>query len=241
MGYRGGSSAGGMSGSLVAGKIPKATGSSALADSNLLDTGALLVGNAPLALRSVDQLLFSSSAADASVAADCGIGRAAAGIAKLTDGAAGKGWLSNRLGHVRKTTDQPIFSSIVLTDLADLSVNLLAGRNYQFRGVLFVNNAISASGIRAALQGTAIFSDLRYTIEIWDLGTRALTAVSTLSVLGTAVIKATIASGDHRVVIEGSCSVTTGGTLKAQGAQGTSDASNTTFKRGSYLHVEDVT
>jgi hypothetical protein len=47
--------------------------------------------------------------------------------------------------------------------------------------------------------------------------------------------------GDNKIVVEGACSVTAGGILKLQGAQGTSDSSNTTFKRGSYFFVEDVT
>ena len=229
-----------MSGTLSTGKLPKASGSSALADSNLSDTGTLLAGNSPVSVRSVDQFGFSSSAADASVAADSGLGRDAAAIVKVTDGASGKGWLSNQAGHARKTADQSVTNSNVLADLSDLSVTLVAGRNYQFRAVIFVNNANNLSGIRVALQGTATFNDLRYSIDIYDMTTRAIVADGVLSTLGSTVSKSTIATGDNRVIIDGCCSVNTGGTLKIQGAQGTADANATTFKRSSCLLIEDI-
>ncbi len=239
-GFSPSSSSGGMSGTLSTGKIPKASGSSALADSNLSDTGTLLAGNSPVSVRSVDQFGFSSSAADASVAADSGLGRDAAAIVKVTDGSSGKGWLSNRAGHARKTSDQAVTSSVTLTDLSDLSVTLVSGRNYQFRAVVFVNKANSLSGIRVALQGTATFNDLRYSIDIYDMTTRAIVANGISNALGTTVSKTTISTGENRVIVDGCCSVNTGGTLKIQGAQGTVDANATTFRRGSCLLVEDI-
>ena len=233
-------SGGGLGGTLTTGKVPKATGASALGDSTLADTGSLLAGSNPLALRSVDQFGFSSSSSDPTVAADTGLGRDAAAVIKLTDGASGKGWFSNRAGFVRKTADQTVNNSTTLADISDLSVTLLAGRNYQLRGVLFTNTAVAASGLRAALAGSATFTDLRYMIQIWDLSTRSLGSVSVLNVLNTAVFKATISAVDNCILIEGCCTVNTGGTLKIQGAQGTADASNTLFKRGSFLTVEDI-
>jgi hypothetical protein len=126
-------------------------------------------------------------------------------------------------------------ANTTLSDVTNLSVTLASSKKYAIEVHLFTNNASSASGLKVSCSTTATLASIRGTQKIWDLGTRALSAVTTVTSTGTATTKATIASGDHEIICHYTVDCTTTGDFKAQFAQGSSDATNTTVKAGSFI------
>lgn len=139
------------------------------------------------------------------------------------------------------TSITTVSSNAALNDITGMSATIASGGIYLIRCVLMTSNAGGASGLRVALTaGTATFNSVRVVQQIWDLSTRVMSAVSTITTLGTATSKATISSGDHEMIIEGYLDCNAGGTVKCQFGQGTSDASNTSVNVGSWMFLQKM-
>lgn len=182
---------------------------------------------------------WTSSATDAGFPApDTSIYRAASKVIQIGDGAAdANGWL-NWGGQARVTSDFPITSSTVLTNVTGLSVNVAAGRTYYFEAELYVTDA-AAGGVQAAIAGTATATAIQYTG--YTIADNAIKAKTNATALATAV-GSTLTTETSGIIVRitGTITVNAAGSLTVQMAQNTSNGTATTAKRGSYLIVHDM-
>lgn len=132
---------------------------------------------------------------------------------------------------VEKTADQTITNSIVLTDDTALTVNVLAGKTYRFRFVIFQTSASVTAGISLSVNGTCTANSIKF--QGFDIAGTPLFGRGTA--LGGSVGFG-LGTGDNFLEIEGTIEVNAAGTLKLQWAQKVADAVNgTTVQRNSYM------
>ena len=141
-------------------------------------------------------------------------------------------------GQARVTSDFSKTSSVTLSDVTGLSVQVAAGRTYSFEAKLFVTDA-AAGGVQAAIAGTATATAIQYAG--YTVADNAIKGLTNATALGVAVASTltTITAG-IMVQIFGTVTVNAAGTLTVQMAQNTSNATATVAKRGSYFIVHDM-
>lgn len=141
---------------------------------------------------------------------------------------------------VFRTTDLSRQSTVVLADddvLVIPSGSLTINKTYSIEAVLYFTSAVTTNGARIAFNdASAATTNVAYTVLY---GTQAGTAsVAGYTSLAAASNTTTIASGTTPITFTVRGSFRTGasvGNLALQWAQGTSIASNTTLKAGSYI------
>lgn len=148
--------------------------------------------------------------------------------------AAGNAGAASGVQTVRATTQLDKTSTTARSDVAGLSVNLVAGRKYVFRAKLYTVSTANG-GLNVALAGTATATSLIAEGRIYNGGT--LGTVAQVTALGT-VVNATEAS--TTVELTGEIVVNAGGTLTVAMGQNASHADTSSVKVGSFLEVRDV-
>jgi hypothetical protein len=147
------------------------------------------------------------------------------------------GWMQ-WAGQARVTSDFSVTSSVALTNVTGLSVNVNAGRTYSFDVYLSCTCA-AAGGVKAAIAGTCTATNIIY--DGWALDTNAIKGQANSTALGgTVASSVTTATTGVVVQIKGTITVNAAGTLTVQIAQNTSSATATVAKRGSYFIVQDM-
>lgn len=142
----------------------------------------------------------------------------------------------NTPGRARVTA--PVTNAtVVLANLSDLTLTLIAGRKYTGRMVIFGKDSIAAEGLQFDFNGgSATMTSV--TFGITAQGATIGTAVSTA--LGTAVtLTSTGIATDIQILIEFGCVVNAGGTIIPRFAQNTHAAGTGTVETNSYLWLED--
>ncbi len=180
----------------------------------------------------------NSQAISSGATQDTSIFRVAAGVNGFGLGALTvNGWMQWG-GQTRVTADVTSTNSTVLATITGLSVNVQAGRTYCFIAEISWTDA-AAGGLQLAIAGTATATNIIYDGYIIDSAANGIKGNAQATALGTAVASATTTGTAGHARICGTITVNAAGTLLVQGAQNTSNATATTFKRGSYFYVWD--
>jgi hypothetical protein len=166
---------------------------------------------------------------------DYGLARIAAGVGRISDGAAGRGWAQ---WAGQSYADADVTNATITMATTGLSVTLVAGRKYVFRAVLYLTESVAADGYMVGIDGgtataTNVFAHFCSTDETGLPSTGVITqALATqhqpLSVDGTIV---------H---IDGGITVNAGGTFIVRFAKASHTTGTATLKRGSHLLVWDM-
>ncbi len=168
-------------------------------------------------------------------ASDCVISRVATGVFSLATAYMQWG------GQARMTATQSFTSNAVLANLTGLSVNVQAGRTYNFEACIFVASSATAGGVQGAISGTATATSIVYAGWTYDSGATTIHGYAQATALGTQVGLATgTTSTVPTLMIYGSITVNAAGTLTVQAAQGASNATATVIAAGSYFRVFDT-
>lgn len=121
-----------------------------------------------------------------------------------------------------------------LTNITGLTANVIAGKTYRFRAVLYVTSTTNG-GVKIAVSGTATATSIMYETLMTAAGTTTQTRSTALD---EAEGKTDITN--PLVVIEGYILVDQAGTLTIQAAQNASHADETTIGVGSNFVVQQI-
>lgn len=144
-----------------------------------------------------------------------------------------------RSTSVKVAADFNRTSSVVLTNVTGLSVLVRANRVYNFDVYLSCTDA-AAGGVQAAIAGTATATNIIY--DGWLIDTNTIKGQTNSTALATAVASSTTtATAGLVIIIKGTITAATSGTLTVQFAQNTSNGTPSTVKQGSTFVVADVT
>jgi len=171
-------------------------------------------------------------------AGDIGLARAAAGVLKVTDAAAGTGWLQNTAGRARNTADVTN-ATTTFANLTDETITLKAGRKYT--GLLYFrcSDSTAADGIKFDFNGgTATMTNFNAGVVANVQGATAGVTVS--AALATA-LTFTAMNGvtDHWIGVVVSMVVNAGGTFIPRFAQNAHSTGTATAALGSWELLED--
>ena len=144
-------------------------------------------------------------------------------------------WL-NWNGEARVTSQFDKTSDTTLANVTGLSINVVAGRTYSFKAILYTTSNV-AGGVKAAIGGTATATAIRYEAVTFDNATVA--AQTRATALGTTVGAVTAVTA-AMIVITGTITVNAAGTLTVQFAQNASNAAASSVLVGSVLIADDV-
>lgn len=175
-------------------------------------------------------------------AVDSGLARSAAGVVRVTTGAAAAdGWLRGDAGKTRLTGNHTVATNTAtLAAINNLTTTVAAGRHYHFRSVLHCTT-VNTSGVKVAISGTATHTDIVYDVIIHGISTPAFLTSGRATAKDTAI--GVTASGTACVVeIIGTTTINAGGTLLVQAAQNaeTGAAESVIVLRGSTFLVQDL-
>lgn len=150
----------------------------------------------------------------------------------------GKAFVQNSAGRARLTADVTE-SAGTLTNLADLSITLIAGRKYTGRLVLKCVNSVAADGVQIdANGGTATATSFWAAAGVLasngtdTVGTNIATALN-------GVMNFTVLTGETVIVVEFSIVCNAAGTLIFRAAENAHTTGTLTVRLGSYLWAED--
>lgn len=148
------------------------------------------------------------------------------------------GWIQNRAGRRRITADATT-TSTTPANLTALTVNLEAGRHYTFKLVLFTENATAADGLRVDFDGgTATMTDFRAEGYVAD--STSVVSLPGVTTLADDLVDTNV-SGAALVEINGTLTVNAAGTfIPRLGKEADAAGATLTYRRGSYLWVEDM-
>jgi hypothetical protein len=139
-------------------------------------------------------------------------------------------------GTDRVTTQFDKTTDTALADITGISVPVLAGKTYRMRAVLHVN-ADLAGGHKYAISGTCTASSIIYYIRsnsgaVMEINSRQTT-------LGGSAGISVVTSATNLVLIDGTISVATDGTLTVQFAQNSASGTSSVLV-GSNFEVTDI-
>lgn len=179
-----------------------------------------------------------SSSTNPETTPDVGLGRAAAGVWKATNGSTGQGWVQNTAA-VTGLAGVWTNASTTLTSVSALTRDVLAGRSYTFRMVLYTSDPDSTEGVKLDFNGgTATATNFRAHCTAYD-SAPALELSAQAAALADLLTAATV-SGAALVECSGTIEPATAGTLIPRAAQNVHNAGTLTIARGSHLLLEDV-
>ena len=168
--------------------------------------------------------------------ADVGFGRVAAGVAKVTAGEAGDGWLQVTSGRSVGTAGA---TNVTITPATTgCSVTLIAGRKYAFKLVLWTTNVTAADGLRVDFDGgTATMTSFMQNGFVTD--TASVRSLPQTTALATDVTDTTT-TGAAMSVFEGYMVVNGAGTFIPRFAKEADAAGATITLNNAVLLVEDM-
>lgn len=163
---------------------------------------------------------------------DTSIARVAAGVV----GGSGV-WLQNT-GGTKRVTANVTNATTTYSNLADLTVTLIAGRKYVGRMMIHASNDVSADGMKFDFNGgSATMTDFWAQILAYTAG---LTASNTGgSALATVLNYTAVGTGNITFVVELSFVCNAAGTFIPRFAQNAHTSGTATLLQGSYLVLED--
>ena len=127
-------------------------------------------------------------------------------------------------------------SSATLGNTA-LSVNVIAGRKYTFKAILYVSDSVAAEGVKINLAGgTATATNFRVQATAFDT---ALNFSTQSSALATDLLAATF-TGNGSIECHGSFEPATSGSFVIKAAQNTHVTGTLTMFRGSHIILTEV-
>lgn len=139
---------------------------------------------------------------------------------------------------VKKTADENRANTTTLTNDAALTIALAAGTTYHIRGKIFLNTANATMDYKFALSYSGTTSSIickrTYAAAGAVAGTDNENTLAQNTIIGSTAVAATT-TGIAYVEIDVTISTTTSGTFGFQWAQNTSNGSNLTVLKGSYL------
>lgn len=162
------------------------------------------------------------------------------GASTLTGDVTIAGLIINPGGIKIQSADVTKNANVTFADLTGLSVNVLAGKTYIVRAVLYVTVS-AAAGAKFQFGGTSTVTsglDHIYVIEAANNTTVAFSAKATPKTLGG--FQNASVGLEWVVHIDATIVVNAGGTLTLQFAQQVSNASNCTVKAASMMEVRQV-
>lgn len=184
---------------------------------------------------SAAQLTASTTSDAAAGTVDVGLGRAAAGVWKATNGTSGTGWVQNSAGRATLASDYT--NATTTFSNTTLSVTVTSGRKYTFVVRAFGTDSTAADGAKFDFNGgTAAATNFRVHCTLFDT---ALLFSTQATALATALSSATV-TGASMLECAGSFEPSGSGTFIVRAAQNAHTAGTLTLNRGSYLWVEDT-
>lgn len=147
----------------------------------------------------------------------------------------GNGGLTWTTGTVRTTAPFSKTSSVALSDITGLSVNVVAGKTYKFEATLYTTS-VNTAGVKAAISGTATATSIIYEGVTANTTPTAKTRATALGTTVGALTAATVAT----ITIYGTITVNAGGTLTVQFAQNVSQATASNVLAGSTFTVTQI-
>jgi hypothetical protein len=170
--------------------------------------------------------------------ADLGVQRVATNVAAFSDGGTNaNGWMQ-WAGQSRATSDTGVTNSTTFVPAGGLSVNVQAGRTYQFAATIFWNGTAASGGGKFAIGGTATATSIIYDGIFFSAN--ATVNYSQVTVLGGTVASNQYRDATVRIIIGGTITVNTAGTLNVQFAQNAATVATSTVKAGSTFVVWDT-
>lgn len=137
------------------------------------------------------------------------------------------------------TSDFPVTSSNVLTNLPGLTIEVAPGHIYCITVVIFIKSGATSGGMQAALIGSSTLTTTRVIYDgfAMDTGGTPVHGYTLATSLGTAVAASSTASDTSTIRINGTIAVANGGQLTVQVAQNSINGTATVFGAGSYITV----
>ncbi len=128
-------------------------------------------------------------------------------------------------------------TNVTLADIIGLSIDVLAGRTYHFRAVLFVDADVTG-GHKYAIGGTCTATAIIAEILSIRNSTMLPTITTRVTALGSSAGEASGTA--YLTIVEGTITVNAAGTLTIQFAQNAANGTSSVLV-GSSFSVEDVT
>jgi hypothetical protein len=187
-------------------------------------------------LISGSQVAWNSSATDiVGGSIDTAFVRVAAGVAGLATSPAT--WFQSTAGRARNTADRTN-ATVTMSNLTDLTMNLLAGRKYIGRIVLIANNSAGTEGLAFDFNGgSATMTNFQATAEETPIG--ATLGVTNATALGTAITSTVVATTDTIYAINITLVCNAAGTFIPRFAEVSHTSGTATVRLGSYMMLED--
>lgn len=140
-----------------------------------------------------------------------------------------------------KSADQTVNNTTTFADITDFSYAMVTNRTYRFRGVIYFNDASTASGIRLTMTGPSTPTSLFYSMVFQDAAGTVKTGALPSTTYGVVHNVAVTVAGLRVAYIDGLVmNGSNAGNLKVQFAQSSAEAADTTVKAGSFLTVEAI-
>lgn len=148
-------------------------------------------------------------------------------------------WLQMTPGRKRNTANVNN-ATAVMSNLADLSVTLLAGRKYTGRLVVFAKNSTAAEGLQFDFNGgTATMTSFEAGFAATPPGSGLALGTLTTTALGTALTATTATTADAVYTIEFALVCNVGGTFIPRFAEVSHTTGTATVELGSFLQIDD--
>lgn len=190
-----------------------------------------------LAIESDNQVIFSSDPGDPTAAKDTGLARVAAGVARVSNGSSGYGFLQDA-GQQYLTV--AVTNDTVMMASTTLSATLAAGRKYAFRLVALLSNSTAADGVTIDFGGTATATAFVAHAVTIDADTPPVVSVARSTALGTDVVDVATITGNTISVVEGGITVNAAGSFSPRIAMKADTGGTVTLAAGSSLVVWDA-
>lgn len=166
---------------------------------------------------------------------DIALKRLAAGVATLTNGSSGTGWLQNPAGEGALAA---AFTDATGTLAAtNLSFTVIAGRSYRITGAFQVSNTLAADGFQMDFGGGAC-SATTFWMAASNIG--SVVAGTVVATALTTVLNYTTTTSTDYILLNGYLKVNAGGTLIVRAATNTHVSGTMSLGAGSWLEVSDV-
>lgn len=181
---------------------------------------------------------WSASANSGNATNDTGLGRLDINTLKVSDGSSGGGYIQQAAGHVMLGASGTNTTTTFAT--TGLTANVISGRKYAFKMVLYLSNTVAADGLKVDYNGGgATATDFRVNNVLWQTGTATPLQATQTTALATAVTQAT-ATGQCTFSAEGTFTPSSTGTFIPRYAMNAATTGTLTIQRGSHLQLSDM-
>lgn len=226
-------SATGMGFYLASGRIALANGGS---DPIFFDTT-----NSNIAFGSAYRLAWANNTSATAAGADTSVERAAASVVRSGNGSGGTGWFQNWAGRSFLTADYT--NATATFSNTALSHTLTNGRKYTFTLSIFLTESTAADGVKIDFNGgNATMTNFVAHCVLTNAVGVGVTQVAAVSAALATVVSATATTdaSQHVYICSGAIEPSSTGTFIVRGGQVAHTTGTVTFKRGSFMQIEDM-